>query len=447
MFNEKVNKSVSALLPHVKDNVKNNLQQYLDEVSKGNLLNIEEERRLGGLIEEGKWLKNVEQEWITYRGTQPSSINLLLVLTEYLNESDVLFEALCRHLRVEVGEAVSRKITHESIREAIDHTLREDMVNSLVHSIGSTHSKVKEGLISLSVVSRIFPWSLLADAAEKTTMRGLKKIVDKPEYQASMGLKKEQIEQHFEQIRNNAQEAMECMTKRNLRLVISVAKRYGGRGLDVTDLIQEGNIGLMTAVNKYDHRMGYKFSTYATWWIRQAITRAIADQSRVVRLPIHMTEIKSKLDKVKQHLLQKYGRDPTSGEIALELGVSSEKVEQIMVDSNREPAFLESSISGGDEGGELGDFIEDKETPTPEDEAGRRLLHERIMNLLGELTSREQYVIERRFGLKDGINYTLDQIGEEFGLTRERIRQIECEALRKLRHPRFSRRLIDYVSA
>jgi len=239
------------------------------------------------------------------------------------------------------------------------------------------------------------------------------------------------------------QEAKQRLAESNLRLVVSIAKRYVGRGMQFLDLIQEGNLGLIKAVEKFDYHKGFKFSTYATWWIRQAITRAIADQARTIRIPVHMVETINKLIRVSRQLLQELGRDPTPDELAKEMQMPVEKVREIMKIS-QEPVSLETPI-GEEEDSHLGDFIPDDDIPAPADAAAFTLLKEQLMEVLDTLTDREEKVLRLRFGLDDGRSRTLEEVGREFNVTRERIRQIEAKALRKLRHPSRSKKLRDYL--
>ncbi len=376
-------------------------------------------------------------------------------LPEMLTDTDEDAEAppvIERDLKLEQEiEREARKPLAEVIDDWSDPTVSSDPVRMYLHEIGRT--------------------ALLSAEEEVTLATAI--IAGK---EAAQQLKRDDLDldarDQLTLIRQRGHMAEQRLAQANLRLVVSVAKRYVGRGMSFLDLIQEGNIGLLRAVDKFDPTLGYKFSTYATWWIRQAISRAIADQARTIRIPVHMVESINRQIRVQRRLLQELGRDPTPEEVALEmdylppedrlvieetqamgkpldpalnrrLQIAAAKVRRVMRIS-QEPMSLETPV-GTEENSSLGDFIEDESLPGPADQASRHLLKEQMNEILNGLSERERKVLEMRFGLKDGIARTLEEVGQEFGVTRERIRQIEAKALRKLRHPIRSRKLRDYL--
>ena len=365
------------------------------------------EEKLAGLLEEAKKKKNVleYQEVMNYFGQEPPVSNQLDRLFEFLDQNKV---------------DVIRMGTEDELDP--DLFIEEEMELDEEEEIDVEHldMSVPEG------VSLEDPVRMYLKEIGKIPLLGME---DEVELAKKMEL--------------GDPEARKRLAESNLRLVVSIAKRYVGRGMQFLDLIQEGNLGLIKAVEKFDYTKGYKFSTYSTWWIRQAITRAIADQARTIRIPVHMVETINRLVRTSRQLLQELGREPTTEEIAARLDLPVERVSEIMKMS-QEPVSLETPI-GEEEDSHLGDFIQDDNVLVPQDAAAFTLLHEQLMEVLLTLTEREQKVLRLRFGLDDGRPRTLEEVGKQFNVTRERIRQIEAKALRKLRHPSRSKKLKDYL--
>jgi len=416
---------------------------YLAECAQTDLLNAREERLLGCQIEDGKYLSKLEAAWSAKHGAQPSATDILLALVEHFSEVNQLFDAVVQHLQIPSSHSVMEKALNPQLRTAIDGPIDEKLCIAISQITGATQTKVKSELIQLSLATRLMPWQIMADAARLASVPEFQHAVLSREFLDWLENNVPELTSHFEQIREMANKARERLTRSNLRLVISVAKKHRGYGLPLADLVQEGNIGLMRAVEKFDYRLGYKFSTYAHWWIRQAVGRAITDQSRTVRVPVHMYENMRKLMKAKERLYQKRGRRPTREELASEMGVTSDAVDMLRTVKESQPISLETPL--GQDGSELGDFVEDVATPQPADQASLGLLRSQLSQVLESLSSRERSVIELRYGLNGGYSLTLEEVGAKLGLTRERIRQIQKEALAKLRHRSLSRHLIEYL--
>ncbi len=347
---------------------------------------------------------------------------------------------------VEMGRAKG-KLTTQEIMDAMEADFDPDQVDKLYETLESNNIEIIDDLqvslgdIDLSTVPGEASGAP-SDSSEAIAIDDPVKVYLKEIGRVPLLSSEEEIELAI-RISNNDEQAKKRLSEANLRLVVSIAKRYVGRGMQFLDLIQEGNLGLIKAVEKFDYTKGFKFSTYATWWIRQAITRAIADQARTIRIPVHMVETINKVKKISSQLLHKNGHEPTAEDIAEELDMPVEKVREIMRVA-QEPVSLETPI-GEEEDSHLGDFIPDDEAPAPADAASHTLLKEQLAEVLSTLTPREAKVLSLRFGLEDGHPRTLEEVGKEFDVTRERIRQIEAKALRKLRHPSRSKKLKDFL--
>jgi len=431
-----------ALELEEQDVIDDPVRMYLREIGNVSLLNANDEKVLASKMEQDRHIQKIKTEWLERFGTPPSSSEVMIAMLDRLCEAKPLIEMLEKELNLAPVSSLVERISDPVFREFTDSAIDQQALISISTQTGKSPAAIGEEIVELSLNSNLLPPSILK-VIEGKSIPEVKDLLSSTDFVLSVQPKEKDFAAHLEMISREAQKAERHLTEANLRLVVSVAKKYIGRGMSLLDLVQEGNIGLIRAVEKFDYRKGYKFSTYATWWIRQAITRSIADQARTIRIPVHMVETINKLLRISRRLVQEHGREPTSEEIGHGMEVTPEKVREI-IKVSQEPVSLETPI-GEEEDSHLGDFIEDRSALAPPDAASHQLLKEQIDEVLSTLNVRERRVLQLRFGLEDGRSRTLEEVGREFGVTRERIRQIEAKALRKLRHPSRSKKLKDYL--
>jgi RNA polymerase primary sigma factor len=413
------------------------VRMYLREIGRVMLLTADDEKRLAKRMEEANYLEKIEEALRVKLRRSPTAAETTTRLIEMLRSSWGMVVLLGTRAKLPGSLTPAQLLNAQALHDCLDGELDPNLIGAVARHLEVTREQALAKILELSLQIRIFPYELLPETRDVSAWPAAEQTRE------TLVRNERQLANRFTNVKVEAAEAQQRLTEANLRLVVSVAKKYIGRGMSLLDLIQEGNIGLIRAVEKFDYRRGFKFSTYATWWIRQAITRAISDQARTIRIPVHMVETINKLIRTSRRLLQELGREPTADEIAAELQVLPDRVREI-IKVSQEPVSLETPV-GEEDDSHLGDFIEDRMLATPPDSAAQQLLKEQVAEVLGSLTLREKKVLQLRFGLEDGRSRTLEEVGQEFAVTRERIRQIEAKALRKLRHPSRSRKLKDYL--
>ena len=416
------------------------IKMYLHEIGRITLLTANEEKVLAKKMEMDRRLKEITADVQTDHGR---AVEITLRLLSSIGKASTVLHQMETELGLDPDLPFKMAVGHTLLRQNIDTEIDKVLAQTIAEALDMPPEKVNDTLIRFSIDTQLLPKEVFDLIPEDAKIDDLIDLTQKASFISKLNEHSKSLKSYYQKVTREASRAEQQLIEANLRLVVSVAKKHIGRGMPLPDLLQEGNIGLMRAVQKFDYRRGYKFSTYATWWIRQAITRAIADQARTIRIPVHMVETINKLLTTSRQLSQEYGREPSAREIGEEMELAPDKVRDILKVSQL-PVSLESPI-GEEEKSHLGDFIEDQNATPPPDAASRELLREQLALVLSTLTPRERRVIQLRFGLEDGRSRTLEEVGKEFDVTRERIRQIEAKALRKLRHPTRSRRLKDYL--
>jgi RNA polymerase primary sigma factor len=417
---------------------------YLHEMGRISLLTRNDEKRLAQKVEMGARISEMRKYCLKQTGFVPSSAGIIQCILREVSHAEPLIACLQVELNIDKTDNFKKALFNPQMRAGIANNIDQLITAVISQKLELCQPDVERIIIKLSQNSALLPSEVLDQIDDDVALAELHQIADDPSFLKSIQSFDVKTQAHFDEVLQEATIAKKQLIEANLRLVVSIAKKYLGRGIPLLDLLQEGNLGLIRAVEKFDHHRGFKFSTYATWWVRQAITRAIADHARTIRIPVHMIETINKLNSVRNQLTQEYHRKPTSDEIGEIMQITADRVDEILKLA-QVPVSLEAPV--GEEGdSQIKDFIEDANTPAPLEVATNQLLKEQINEVLLTLKPRESRVLKLRFGLEVGRSRTLEEVGKEFNVTRERIRQIEAKALRKLRHPSRSRKLRDYLN-
>jgi RNA polymerase primary sigma factor len=420
-------------------------RMYLQELGRVPLLTAHEEKALSQKIELGRYIERLRDNHFRKYQKSPSPVDIVVHVVSQLSKGYPVARIIERRIGIKPSSNMVETIKNPEFRAAIDVVIDPSLVAAIAKEMDEETTVAEEAIVSLSINSQLLPEQLLELLAiAEPSRQKLKALLTNNRFLSQLDSHSGEFKAYFENVGTEAEASERHLTEANLRLVVSIAKKHIARGMPFLDLIQEGNIGLMRAIEKFQYRRGYKFSTYATWWIRQGITRSIADQSRTIRVPVHMVEAINKILRTMRQLVQELGRQPSYQEIGGRLDISAERVEEVMAVFFRQPMSLDLPI-GEDADSCLGDLVEDRGSLAPTEATSQQLLKEQIDRVLDELTEREKRVLKLRFGLGDGHARTLEEVGKEFSVTRERIRQIEGKALRKLRHPSRSRKLKGYL--